>query len=109
VQIDVVAVNWQERTVLLGECKWGTDQVSRDVIRNLLEEKVPRLLQDLAHAIGEGWTVHYAFFARAGFSSAARSLAQDHDALLIDLDRLDRDLQTTASSAQPGAPAPRAA
>ncbi len=38
--------------------------------------------------------MHYAFFARAGFTDAARSLAQDHGALLIDLDRLDRDLQT---------------
>jgi len=38
--------------------------------------------------------VYYAFFARAGFTDAARSLAQDHETLLIDLDRLDRDLQT---------------
>jgi len=46
-----------------------------------------------AYAV-EGWTVHYAFFARAGFTDAACSLAQDHGALLINLDRLDRDLQT---------------
>jgi len=71
--------------------------VRRDVIRNLLEEKSPRLLRDLADAIGEGWTVHYAFFARAGFTDAARSLAQDHGALSVDLDRLDRDLQTAGS------------
>jgi hypothetical protein len=38
--------------------------------------------------------VHYAFFARVGFTDAARSLAQDHGALLIDPDGLDRDLQT---------------
>jgi AAA+ ATPase superfamily predicted ATPase len=94
VQVDVVAVNWQERAVLLGECKWGTDRVRRNVIRNLLEEKSRRLLQDLADAIGEGWAVHCVFFARAGFTDAARSLAQDHGALLIDLDGLDRDLQT---------------
>ncbi len=37
-------------------------------------------------------------FARAGFTDAARSLAQDHGALLTDLDRLDRDLQTYATS-----------
>jgi AAA+ ATPase superfamily predicted ATPase len=109
VQVDVVAMNWQERAVLLGECKWGADRVRRDVIRNLLEEKTRRLLQDLADAIGEGWAMHYAFFARAGFTDAARSLAQDHGALLIDLDGLDHDLQTAVSSAQPGAPAPRAA
>jgi len=94
VQVDVVAVNWRERAILLGECKWGADRVRRDVIRNLLEEKTVRLLRDLTDAIGEGWTVHYAFFARAGFTDAARSLAQDHETLLVDLDRLDRDLQT---------------
>lgn len=94
VQVDVVAVNWQERAVMLGECKWGTDRVRRDVIRNLLEEKTVRLLRDLTEASGEGWTVHYAFFARVGFADAARSLAQDHGVLSVDLDRLDRDLQT---------------
>jgi len=94
VQVDVVAVNWQERAVLLGECKWGADRVRQDVIRNLLEEKTPRLSRDLTDVIGEGWAVHCAFFARTGFTDAARSLAQDHGALLIDLDRLDRDLQT---------------
>jgi hypothetical protein len=109
VQIDVVAVNWRERAILLGECKWEADRVRRDVIRNLLEEKTVRLLRDLADADDEGWAVHYTFFARVGFTGAGRPLAQDHETLLIDLDRLDRDLRAAASSAQPGAPAPRAA
>jgi AAA+ ATPase superfamily predicted ATPase len=91
-QIDVVGVNWQERSILLGECKWGTARVSRDVIRNLFDEKTPRLLQDLADAASGGWTVYYAFFARTGFTDAARSLAESQAALLVNLDRLDRDL-----------------
>ena len=53
-QVGVVAVNWQERAILLGECKWGADRVRRDVIRNLLEEKTVRLLRDLADAADEG-------------------------------------------------------
>ena len=28
VHVDVVVVNWAERAILLGECKWGTDTVS---------------------------------------------------------------------------------
>ena len=94
VQVDVVAINWQERAILLGECKWEADRMSRDVIRELVEEKAPQVLRDLPGA-GEGWTVHYAFFARAGFTGAARALAQPCNALLIDLERQDRDLQTT--------------
>ena len=91
VQVDVVAVNWRERAIMLGECKWGAKPVGRQVVRELLEEKSPRLLQDLPDA-GEGWKVGHALFARAGSAGVARSLAQAHDALLVDLDRLDRDL-----------------
>jgi hypothetical protein len=41
---------------------------------------------------GAGWAVHYAFFARAGFTDAAQALAMTHGALLVDLTRLDQDL-----------------
>jgi hypothetical protein len=64
------------------------------VVRNLLNEKTPKLLQDLADAAGREWTAHHALFARAGFTDAARSLAKDRGVLLVNLDRLDRDLQT---------------
>jgi hypothetical protein len=41
---------------------------------------------------GAGWRVHYAFFARAGFTDAARREATAHDALLVDLADLERGL-----------------
>jgi len=41
-EIDVVAINWRERPVPLGECKWGTDAVRRDVVRSPIEERAPR-------------------------------------------------------------------
>jgi uncharacterized protein len=37
VQADVVAVNWGERVVLVGECTWGADLVNRQVVRQLIE------------------------------------------------------------------------
>jgi hypothetical protein len=91
VQVDAVAVNWRQQAILLGECKWGTGQVGQDIVREMVERKAPLVLQALP-AAGEGWAVHYAFFARAGFTEAARSLAQTRGALLVDLDRLDQDL-----------------
>lgn len=91
VQADVVAVDWRQHAVLVGECKWGTDRVGREVVRDLVENKTPLVLRDLP-AAGEGWHVHYALFARAGFTAAARSLGQSYAALLVDLDRLDQDL-----------------
>jgi hypothetical protein len=43
---------------------------------------------------GEGWDVYYAFFARFGFTDAARAEAKAHHAWLVDLATLDRDLLT---------------
>ncbi len=70
VQVDVTAVNWQERQILLGECKWGDHAVSRQVVRELIEQKTPRLLRDLPGE-GRGWQVHYAVFSRTGLTTAA--------------------------------------
>jgi len=87
-EIDVVAINWRERQVLLGECKWGTDAVRRDVVRSLIEERGPRVLARLE---GE-WQTHYAFFARAGFTDAAREEAARVGATMVDLAQLDGEL-----------------
>lgn len=84
-QIDVVAINWREKAIMLGECKWGVDPVGRSVITELLEKSgkvVP----------GSDWHIHYIFFARAGFTAAARQTAEEAGAQLIDLQQLDADL-----------------
>jgi hypothetical protein len=65
--------------------------VKQEGIRELAEKKSPPVLPDLPDA-SEGRPVHYAFFARAGFTDAARSPAEVHGVLLVDLDKLDRDL-----------------
>lgn len=84
-QVDVVAVNWHDQAILLGECKWGVDAVARPVIRELID-KAPKIVP------GEGWQVFYAYFSRAGFTDAARQEAQQVGALLVDLETLDREL-----------------
>jgi hypothetical protein len=83
--VDVVAVNWHDKAIMLGECKWGVDAVARPVIRELIN-KAPKVVP------GEGWQVFYAYFSRAGFTDAARQEAQTVGALLVDLETLDRDL-----------------
>ncbi len=89
VQVDVVGINWTEKAILLGECKWGAGAVGQDVVRELIEVKTPKVLKALPGE-GEGWRVHYAFFARAGFTAAARQQAGSHGAALIDLASLDQ-------------------
>ena len=87
VQVDVVAVNWAAREILLGECKWSAKAVGRGTVRNLIEVKTPGVLEVLPDK-GTGWVVHYALFARAGFTDAAAAEAQQHGALLVDLKTL---------------------
>jgi AAA+ ATPase superfamily predicted ATPase len=91
VQVDVVAVNWPERKILLGDCKWGERVVGRNVVRDLIESKTPKVLVQLPNK-GAGWQVHGAFFARTRFTDAARAEAESVGAMLVDLERLDADL-----------------
>ncbi len=90
-QVDAVAINWREKEILLGEAKWGTRQVGRAVVRELVD-KTPRV------APGSDWRVHYAFFARAGFTDAALREATAHNALTVDLAMLDNDLRREVAS-----------
>jgi AAA+ ATPase superfamily predicted ATPase len=92
VQMDVVAVNWREKAILLGECKWGVDAVGRSILRELLD-KAPLVLQALPEG-GAGWTTHQALFARAGFTEAAQADARAHEVMLVGLARLDEDLRS---------------
>jgi AAA+ ATPase superfamily predicted ATPase len=91
VQVDVVAIDWTAHHILLGECKWGTDAVSRTIVRELIGTKAPRILADLPDG-GRGWQVTYALFARAGATDAAIQELTAHGGMVIDLNRLMLDL-----------------
>lgn len=85
-QFDVAAVNWRDRVMLLGECKWGTDAVRRPVILEL-EEKARSVVP------GDDWRVRFVYFGRGGFTDAAREEADRLEAEIVDLNRLGADLQ----------------
>lgn len=91
VQADVVAISWQERVILIGECKWGMDTVDKAVARDLLERTIPLVLADLPDK-GADWRVIPAIFARAGVTPAARAELQSKDGSIIDVTRLWSDL-----------------
>ncbi len=92
VQVDVAAINWREHRLLLGECKWGADPVGRSVIRELVDEKSPKVRAALPKD-GTEWTIDYVFFARNGFTEAAQNEAQAAQATLVDLALFDQGLQ----------------
>ena len=85
-QIDVVALNWRERVILLGECKWGVEPIRRPVVHELFD-KAPQVIP------GDDWQVQFVFFARAGFTEAAAADATRAGAWLVDLQTLNRDLE----------------
>lgn len=89
VQVDVVAINFKTHHILLGECKWGAERINRQVIREMIDRKTPLTLASLPEG-GKGWQISHAFFARSGFTDAARREAGG--AFLVDLIELDRTL-----------------
>jgi len=96
-QVDVVAISWREKALLLGEAKWTVGAMSRDVVCKLIEDKTPKVLKSLPDE-GTGWTVHYAFFARAGLTEAARRKGSAHGALPpVDVETLDSDLRLSTT------------
>jgi AAA+ ATPase superfamily predicted ATPase len=92
VQADVIAINWKERTILIGECKWGAERVDKQTVRTLLEHTIPLVLADLPDK-GDAWRSIPAFFARAGVTPAARTAIQRYGGRLVDADRLWADLE----------------
>ena len=90
VQADVVAVDWESRQLLLGECKWGDGRVEPQVVRELVEHKGELIRRELPD--GEAWRLHYAVFSRAGLSRAAATELKKHDGFHVGLARLDADL-----------------
>lgn len=87
VQVDVVAIRWQGRHILLGECKWGGKAVDKATVRELIEKKSGRVLQTLP-TNAETWHVAYCFFARSGFTEAAQAYARQHGIRLVTLEQM---------------------
>lgn len=91
VQIDVVAINWESREILLGECKWGLDKIDRQIARELIDRKTSLMLLDLPD-MGQGWKVHHVLFGRQGFTDAAKTEMKGVSGLCVDLKRIDEVL-----------------
>ena len=88
IQVDVVAINWESKRILLGECKWGLDKIDRQIARELIDKKTGLMLLDLPD-MGQGWKVHHALFGRQGFTYAAKTEMKEVGGLCVDLKQLD--------------------
>jgi len=97
-QNDVVGINRMEKTLYLGECKWGTHTYNRDIMVDLVE-KTAEIIPSDGH-----WKVYYLGFARSGWTDAACQFVREkkglqganwiiEGALLLTLDQVDQDLK----------------
>ena len=85
-EIDVVAINDEARTALIGECKWSTKPVGTNILEEL-QAKTPLLQQEGA------WDhMYYVLFARAGFTPALREVAKQQGVLLVEPSSLIENL-----------------
>ena len=102
-QVDVVGINRMEKTIYLGECKWGTHTCGREVIVDLVG-KTGEVIPPDSH-----WRVFYLGFARAGWTDAAQSYAKEtkgqqgsnwiiEGTELLQLEQIDRDLTKWAGT-----------
>jgi len=60
VRVDVVAIHWHEKQILLGEWKWGLDGIDRQIVRELIEQKMPKVMAGLPdQSMLRCWTSHW--------------------------------------------------
>lgn len=83
-QVDVVALNWRTKEIVLGECKWGNSRIGKKVVETLID-KTEKVVPT-----GE-WTVRYAFFTRNRMTDPAQAVARSADALLVSPEMIEED------------------
>jgi AAA+ ATPase superfamily predicted ATPase len=89
-QADVVAVNWRESQVLIGEAKWGEKAVDHSVY-TALKERAQKVLARMENK--REWTVQLALFARRGFTSAVIDAAKADRTRLLTFEKIVSDLE----------------
>lgn len=90
-EVDVVAINWQTKDVLVGECKWGDKAVGASVVRDLFETRVSTVLSELPGR-REDWTVHPFLFTRKGLTQPAEEMLVAGGGRRVNLGELDETL-----------------
>ncbi len=87
VQLDVVAGNQRLKKLLIGEAKWGKDNISRSILTDLIRrsQRMPQ--------VAEGWQVQYILFSREGFTEAAAELARELGVRLVTLEEMEKTFE----------------
>ena len=96
-QADVVAVDWRQANVLIGEAKWGDRLVERaDYVK--LKERAEKVTARMPLDPKKKWKVHYALFARRGFTPDLLAAAKAERTRLVTFDQIVEDLGQASRS-----------
>ncbi len=98
-EIDVAGINSMEKTMILGECKWGQTASDRPILKTLVEKT------DQVIPTQGKWRVYFLGFSRSGWTSGAKAFETEMNATplsgsnwqsagmnLLDLDQVSRNL-----------------
>lgn len=96
VQLDVVAVNPSQKRLFIGEAKWGTGQIGREILTDLVarSQRMPQVTET-------GWQVQYGLFSRHGFTPATIAAAKELKARLVSLPQMEQVLTAAANRQSP--------
>ena len=99
VEIDVAGINSMEKTMILGECKWGQTASDRPILKTLVEKT------DQVVPTQGKWRVYFLGFSRSGWTSGAKAFEDEMNSTplsgsnwqsagmsLLDLDQVSRNL-----------------
>jgi len=84
-QVDVVAINWRTKDILLGECKWGRQSQPKKVL-DILIDKTESVLPG-----SKAWRVHYALFTRQPLTSSGEKRSGEVQALQVSPEMIEQD------------------
>lgn len=81
-EIDLVAMDEEDKTIYFGECKWSSRKVGEDVFSDLAKKST---LVD--------WNIgkrkeRFILFSKRGFTESMRKLAKEEDVLLVEGEKL---------------------
>ncbi|MFB6180945.1 MAG: ATP-binding protein [Candidatus Nanohalobium sp.] len=89
-EIDVVALDEQEKKILLGEAKWTNQEIGENLLRQL-EEKTEKVRWK-----NKDRKVKYTLFSKNGFTQKLKQTAEQREDLkLYDLEKVEKSLKYT--------------
>jgi AAA+ ATPase superfamily predicted ATPase len=83
-QVDVAAISWAERALLLGEARWTSRPVGVNALEGL-QAKAPAVRSAVGQEAGD-WAVQYVLFSRSGFTAPLQARAEAEGVRLVTLD-----------------------